>query len=235
MAEKPVTYAERVEVFYSAEHWRILADLRARAIEVMEALERAHIFCIVHGSIARGDVSPRSDVDIFVPQIYPSFTIENALRMSGLPVSRRMLIQATPSYSIKGYIEIDERRCVSFPLSKMRSVEREFYRFGGEATLTMLKKDVRVPGVDKRLMLIEPTKKGHIESSIVGQEERVAKLLGISVDTVLDRVRTLLRRDKVGRTGLFIERELSPDENFESVLKKLADTNPAVRRRLREK
>ena len=235
MAEKPVTYAERVEVFYSAERWRILADLRARAIEVMEALERAHIFCIVHGSIARGDVSPRSDVDIFVPQIYPSFTIENALRMSGLPVSRRMLIQATPSYSIKGYIEIDERRCVSFPLSKMRSVEREFYRFGGEATLTMLKKDVRVPGVDKRLMLIEPTKKGHIESSIVGQEERVAKLLGISVDTVLDRVRTLLRRDKVGRTGLFIERELSPDENFESVLKKLADTNPAVRRRLREK
>ena len=235
MAEKPVTYAERVEVFYSAEHWRILADLRARAIEVMEALERAHIFCIVHGSIARGDVSPRSDVDIFVPQIYPSFTIENALRMSGLPVSRRMLIQATPSYSIKGYIEIDERRCVSFPLSKMRSVEREFYRFGGEATLTILKKDVRVPGVDKRLMLIEPTKKGHIESSIVGQEERVAKLLGISVDTVLDRVRTLLRRDKVGRTGLFIERELSPDENFESVLKKLADTNPAVRRRLRKK
>jgi len=235
LAEKPVTYAERVEVFYSAEHWRILADLRARAIEVMEALERAHIFCIVHGSIARGDVSPRSDVDIFVPQIYPSFTIENALRMSGLPVSRRMLIQATPSYSIKGYIEIDERRCVSFPLSKMRSVEREFYRFGGEATLTILKKDVRVPGVDKRLMLIEPTKKGHIESSIVGQEERVAKLLGISVDTVLDRVRTLLRRDKVGRTGLFIERELSPDENFESVLKKLADTNPAVRRRLREK
>jgi len=235
LAKKPLAYAERVEVFYSAEHWELLKDLRAKAIEVMEALERAHIFCIVHGSIARGDVSPKSDIDIFVPQIYPSFTIENTLRIFGLPISRRILVQATPSYSIKGYIEIDEQRCISFPLSKMRNVEREFYRFGGEATLHMLKAGIRVPGVDKRLMLVEPTEEGHIESSIIGQEERVAKLLGISVDTVLDRVRALMRRDKVGRTGLFIEREIPPDESFESLLKKLADTNPAVRRRLKEK
>ncbi len=234
MAKKPLTYAERLEVFYSAEHWSLLTDLRAKAIEIMEALESAHIFCIVHGSIARGDVSPKSDIDVFIPQIFPSFTIENALRRFGLPISRRVLVQATPSYSIKGYIEIDEQRCVSFPLSRMRNIEREFYRFGGEATLSMLKKGLRVPGVDKRLMLIEPTERGHIESSIMGQEERVAKLLRISVDTVLDRVRALLRRDRVGRTGLFIERELSPDESFESVLKRLADTNPAVRRRLRK-
>lgn len=234
MAKKPLAYAERVEVFYSAEHWRLLKNLRARAIEIMEALERAHIFCIVHGSIARGDVSPKSDIDVFVPQIYPSFTIENALRMAGLPINRRILVQATPSYSIKGYIEIDEQRCVSFPLSKMKGTEREFYRFGGEVTLNMLKVGMRVPGVDKRLMLIEPTERGHIESSIIGQEEKAAKLLKISVDTVLDRVHALLRRNKVGRTGLFIEREVPPDESFESVLKKLADTNPAVRRRLRE-
>ena len=43
-------------------------------------------------------------------------------------------------------------------------------------------------GVDKRLMLIEPTEKGHVESSIIGKEEYVAKLLGISAETVLDRV-----------------------------------------------
>jgi len=55
----------------------------------------------------------------------------------------------------------------------------------------------------------------------------------ISVETVLDRVRVLTRRDKIGRTGLFIERELLPDETFESVLKKLADKKPEVRRRLR--
>ena len=83
-------------------------------------------------------------------------------------------------------------------------------------------------------MLIEPTEKGHIESSIIGREERVAKVLGISVDTVLDRIHALLRRDKIGRTGLFIEREIPPDESFESLLKKLADMNPAVRRRLRK-
>lgn len=233
MAKKPLAYAERIEVFYSAEHWRLLADLRAKAMELMEALERAHIFCIVHGSIARGDVSPKSDIDVFVPQIYPSFTIESALRSAGLPIIRRILVQATPSYSIKGYIEVDDRRCVSFPLSKMRSVEREFYRFGGEITLNMLREGVRVPGVDKRLMLIEPTERGHIESSVIGREDRAAKILGVSVDTVLDRVRTLLRRDRVGRTGLFIEKEIPPDESFESLLKRLADANPAVRRRLR--
>ncbi len=142
-------------------------------------------------------------------------------------------MQATPTYSIRGYIEIDEQRHVSFPLSRLRRTEREFYRFGGEATLEMLGRKMRVPGVDKRLMLIEPTTNGHVESSVIGREEPVATLLGVSVDTVLNRVRTLLRRDKVGRTGRFIEQELSPDETFESALKKLADENPAVRRRLR--
>jgi predicted nucleotidyltransferase len=234
LAKKPIIYSEKLEVIYNAERWRLLSELRNRAIEIMEALERAHIFCIVHGSISRGDVSPRSDVDIFIPQNFPSFTIENALRIAGISISRRILVQATPAYSIKGYIEIDEQCCVSFPLSKMREIERDFYKFGGEATLEMLRSKVRVPGVDKRLMLIEPTEKGHTESSIIGQEERVAKLLGISVDTILDRVRILLRRDKVGRTGLFVERELAFEESFESVLKRLADTNPAVRRRLRE-
>jgi hypothetical protein len=82
-------------------------------------------------------------------------------------------------------------------------------------------------------MLIEPTLKGHVESSIVGREETVSHLLGISLNTVLDRVHALLRRDEVGRTGVFIERELSSDETFEMVLKKLTDQNPAVRRRLK--
>lgn len=234
MAKKPIIYSERLEVVYSANRWRLLSELRSKATEIMEALERAHIFCVAHGSVARGDVSPRSDIDIFIPQNFPSFTVENALKMAGISIGRRILVQATPTYSIKGYIEIDERRYVSFPLSRMREVERDFYRFSGEATLEMLRSEVRVPGVDKRLMLIEPTEKGHIESSIVGQEERVAKLLGISVDAVLDRVRTLLRRGEVGRTGLFVEMEIAPEENFESILKRLADANPAVRRRLRE-
>jgi len=234
LAKKPLIHAERIEVNYGAEHWRLLADLRKKAICLMEALKKFNIPCIVHGSIARGDVSPKSDVDVFISEIYSSFAIENALRLSGFPISRRILIQATPFYAVKGYIEVDERTFVSFPLSKMRTVEREFYKFGGEATLEMLKRNIRVPGVDKRLMLIEPTENGHVESSIIGQEERVAKMLGISVETVFNRVHVLLRRDTVGRTGLFIEREISQDETFEVVLKRLADKNPALRRRLRE-
>jgi predicted nucleotidyltransferase len=233
LAKKPVVRDERIEVIYDREHWELLDRLRAQAVEIMTALEKAHIFSIVHGSIARGDVSPKSDIDIFIPQTLSSFTIETALARAGLTMSKRVLVQATPTHTIKGFIEIDEQRHVSFPLSKLKKVGREFYKFGGEATLEMLNKGIRTPGVDKRLMLIEPTEKGHVESRVVGREEHVAKLLGISVDTVVNRVRTLLRRDDVGRTGLFIERELAPHETFESVLKKLADENPAVRRRLK--
>jgi len=233
LAKKPLIRAERLEVVYDEEHWRLLDDLRAQAVEIMKALEKVHIFSVTHGSIARGDVSPKSDIDIFIPQVVSSFAIETALEKAGFPISKRVLVQATPTYLVKGFIEIDERRHVSFPLSKFRKTEREFYKFGGEAVLEMLMKNVRTPGVDKRLMLIEPTANGHIESSIIGREEPVAKLLGISVDTVLNRVRILLRRDKIGRTGLFIEREISPRETFESVLKKLTDENPAIRRRLR--
>jgi predicted nucleotidyltransferase len=199
----------------------------------MEILDKFHLRSIVHGSIARGDVSETSDIDIFLPDPPSSFILETTLERSGVPVNRRVVVQATPLYAVKGYIEIDKQRCVSFPLAKLRQVEKDFYKFGGEASLSMLRKDMRVPGVDKRLMLIEPSSEGHVESAVVGREEAVANLLGVSLNTVLDRVRALLRRDEIGRTGVFIERELSPDETFELVLKKLADQNPVVRRRLK--
>jgi predicted nucleotidyltransferase len=83
-------------------------------------------------------------------------------------------------------------------------------------------------------VLIEPTEKGHMESSIVGREEFAAKILGISAETVLDRVHALLKRDMVGRTGVFVKRELPADDTFELALKKLSDLNPAVRRRMKK-
>jgi len=233
MAKKPLTRAERIEVVYDEKHWELLRELRSKAAQIMEVLDRSHLPSIVHGSIARGDVSGKSDIDVFLPDPPSSFTIENVLERAHISVDRRVVVQATPFYAVKGYIEVDEQRCVSFPLVKLRHVEREFYGFSGEASLSTLEKDLRVPGVDKRLMLIEPTLRGHIESSIVGREETVSHLLGISLNTVLDRVHALLRRDEVGRTGVFIEKELSPNETFEMVLKKLADQNPAVRRRLK--
>jgi predicted nucleotidyltransferase len=233
MAKKPLRREERVEVVYSDKRWKLLEELRQQAVRIMESLEKANLNCVVHGSLARGDVSATSDIDVFVTDPPSSFLIESAIERSGFTTNRRVLVQATPSYAAKGYIEIDPKRVVSFPLMKLRSLERDFYRFSGEATLSLIAGGRRVIGVDKRLLLIEPTRLGHVESVIVGREEAISKLLGISVQTVLDRVHALLRRDKVGRTGVFIEHELSPDESFEMVLKRLADENPAVRRRLR--
>ncbi|KPV62043.1 MAG: hypothetical protein AOA65_2081 [Candidatus Bathyarchaeota archaeon BA1] len=233
MAKKPVTRAERVEVIYENRRWELLKRLRSKAIQVMKALDHFHVSSIVHGSIARGDVSERSDIDVFVPDPPSSFVIETILERANIPINRRIVVQATPMYAIKGHIEMDKQQCVSFPLVKLRPVERGFYKFSGEVSLPMLKNDVRVLGVDKRLMLIEPTQQGHVESTIVGREEMVSRLLGVTLETVLDRVHALLRRDKVGRTGVFIERELSPNETFEILLKRLMDENPAVRRRLR--
>ena len=228
---KPIKRAEQLEVIYDKKHWELLKQLRSNAIQVMETLESCHIQCIVHGSIARGDVSETSDIDIFLPDPPSSFVIETALERSGFHAYQRTIIQATPLYALKGYIELNNQTGLSFPLVKLRPVEKEFYRFGGEASLITLKEGKRVSGVDKRLMLIKPTPDGHIESAVVGQEKEAANSLGISLNTVLDRTRALLRRDKIGRTGVFIEKELAPDETFEHAMKKLADTNPAVRRR----
>ena len=199
----------------------------------MQSLEECLLRPIVHGSIARGDVTETSDIDIFLHGASSSFSIETALERSGFQVRQRTIIQATPLYALKGYIELDSQTSLSFPLVKMRQVEKDFYKFGGEASTSTLQKNKRVSGVDKRLMLIEPTTEGHVESAVIGQEKQVAKLLGVSPNTVLDRVRALLRRDEIGRTGVFIEQELNPDETFEQAMKKLADKNPAVRRRIK--
>ena len=233
MTKKPVKRAERVEVVYDKKHWNLLNQLRSKAVELMETLDNCHLRSIVHGSIARGDVSETSDIDVFLPDPPSSFIIETSLEQSGFTVHQRTIVQATPLYALKGYIGLDQQSSLSFPLVKLRPVEKDFYRFGGEASVSTLKEEKRVLGVDKRLMLIEPTAEGHVESAVVGREEGVANLLGVSVNTVLDRVRALLRRDEVGRTGVFIERELASDETFEQALKKLADKNPAVRRRVK--
>ena len=225
--------AEQLEIIYDKKRWKLLKQLRSKTIQIMETLDNCHLHSIVHGSIVRGDVSETSDIDLFLPDPHSSFIIETALERSGFEVYQRTIIQATPIYALKGYIELDSQASLSFPLVKLRPVEKDFYRFGGEASLCTVKEGKRVPGVDKRLMLIEPTTEGHVESAVVGREELVANILGVSLNTVLDRVRALMRRDEKGRTGVFIEKELAPDETFEQAMKKLAYHNPAVRRRIK--
>ncbi|MGA3059857.1 MAG: nucleotidyltransferase domain-containing protein [Candidatus Bathyarchaeia archaeon] len=234
MSVKPTKHEDYKEVTYTSGRWTLLNEFRTKAIEIMDALVAFHLQSIVHGSISRGDVHKKSDIDIFIPEVQNSFLVETAIEKAHIPVDARLIVQATPTYAMKAHIEISEQITVSFPLMQMRRVEREFYKFGGETNLYQLKAGVRVAGVDKRLVLIEPTEKGHMESSIVGREEFAAKILGISAETVLDRVHALLKRDMVGRTGVFVKRELPADDTFELALKKLSDLNPAVRRRMKK-
>jgi len=233
MAKKPTRRPELRMVVYTGDRWLLLEQLRKKALNIMGPIEKTHVETLVHGSIARGDVSEKSDIDIFIPTQVSSFAVETTLEKAGISVNRRLVVQATPTYAMKANIEVDESTSVTFPLMRLRKVEREFYKFGGEVNSDSVRKGLRTLGVDKRLMLIEPTEKGHRESTVVGREEHVAKTLGIAVETVLDRVHALLRRDEVGRTGVFIKQELAPSETFEMVLRRLARKNPAVRRRLK--
>lgn len=233
MTTKPEKHDEIIEVTYSTQQWNLLKEHRKKASDFLAVLEKLRLQPIVHGSIARGDVKKNSDVDIFIPNPPSSFIIETALEQANIPVYNRVIIQATPLYAMKAYLEIDQATTISFPLMELRKVEREFYRFSGEISLTDLKLEKRVKGVDKRLMLIEPTIEGHFESTIINREDSVSKVLNISKETVMDRIHTLLKRDSVGRTGVFIKKELAPDETFELALKRLSEINPAVRRRLK--
>ena len=228
---------EYVEVYYNEEQWELLRKKREKAKKVMEILKSRGIYSIVHGSIARGDVTPSSDIDIFIPFTVPSYIVELALEEAGFRPYRRYLVQATPSSTPKAYIILDEEEelIVSFPLARLSKTEYEFYKFGGLVTLEDIYNDVRVPGVDKRLVLIEPTDFGHVESPVIGREGMVARKLGISVETVLERVRVLTRREEVGRTGVFLKCELAPYEAFESVLSRLSRENQYLRRVLRER
>lgn len=230
---KPIKTGDRREVIYSANHWKLLKNLRSKAIKIMQTLKTRNLISIIHGSIARGDVKPSSDIDIIIPYQVPSFRVETALEQAGIIPQKRTIVQATPRHVVKAHIQIDEDTTITFPLMELRRLEREFYKFGGELTLEELMEDKRVSGVDKRLMLITPTRKGHLETPIIGREAEVARQLNISIDIVHERIRVLTRRDEIGRTGVYLKRVLARDESFEEVLKRLIDKDPAIRRRMR--
>ena len=222
------------EVIYSADRWTQLTELRHRANELMEVLNQVGVEALIHGSICRGDVSEQSDVDIYLPRVLASFSVEFALTEAGYQIIHRELVHATPFHAIKAHIYLPKNSIVTLPLTNPAPIELEFYQFGGSLNQIGLQKDRRVPGVDKRLFLIEPIQEGHVETPVIGNEVIVAKKVGVSLKIVKERVKILMRRDEVGRTGVYLKRQLAPEETFESVLKHICDRDPVVRRRVQK-
>lgn len=232
LAEKTVAKADRTEHVYDNDHWRVLEEKRKKALQIMGTLDASGFQSAIHGSVARGDVQEDSDVDVLVPQMVPSYQLELSLTRQGHELFSRVVTQATPSHSPKGHIYLnpEETASVTFPLLKFKRLEYEFYKFGGMLDLEAIRTGRRTPGVTKRLTLIEPTERGHFESQVIARESEVARIVGVSPDIVKERVRVLTRRDKIGRTGVFVVEHLSEGEPFEEVLKRIVESNPAVRR-----
>jgi len=199
----------------------------------MKPLEARGYRTVVYGSVARGDVSESSDVDVFIPYVVSSVMVETALFESSIRLERRRLVQATPSYAVKAYLDIDQFTSVSLPLIKMRPEELDFYRLAGELSYFQVQEGRRVSGINKQLMLVIPTDSGHGEFSLVERLEEAAIVLGVDSEVLRKRTRVLLRRREIGKTGVFKSIMVSDEESFEEVLRRLAAQNPAVRRRMR--
>ncbi|MHA2183716.1 MAG: nucleotidyltransferase domain-containing protein [Promethearchaeota archaeon] len=219
-------------ITYSDKNWSLLKQKRIIAKDLLEIFNKEGLDPYVHGSVARGDVHEDSDVDIVFIQQIPSFQIEYILNKNGLTNFFREIIMATPLDTIKLYIHLSELESITIPLSKFGTKYIEFYNFGGKINLLELLSEVRVSGIDKRLVLIKPNSQGHEEISIIGNEVYSAKEVGVSVETINGRKKILLRREQHGRTGVFLKKELQLHESTEEVLKNLAKTKSIVRKKL---
>lgn len=229
--EKVIRHIGREYHRYSEEEKKILSVLRAKAINILCVLERAGINAFVHGSVARGDVSSSSDVDIHIPVRIPSFQLEV---IEDFQFADRRILMGTPNSTIHGVMSIHNDTTISFPLSSPSERESEFYRFSGYLYVQDIQQNQRTPGVTKQLLLIEPEGDGYWISSITTNKHKAIKILSLSQRIIDERVRVLERRDIIGRTGVLLDHLLAPDENFESSLKRIADKNVLVRRMLKK-
>ena len=235
MREKILRNWQKV-VIYDEKHWELLKSKRQRGVKILEILKEYGIDGYIFGSVARGDVHQNSDIDIIIFKPPKPYLLEYLIEEKIGVIYAREIIQATPHHAIKAHIYVDPLTIISFPLVPFTRLEYEFYKFGGLINLKSARNvKERVAGVDKRLVLIIPTEKGHIEQSIIDNESYVSKILGVSIDIIRERVSVLTKRDEKGRTGVFLKRILSPDESFEMVLRELENTNPMVRRLIKSR
>ncbi|TFG29816.1 MAG: DNA polymerase subunit beta [Promethearchaeota archaeon] len=233
MSKEKILREHYESITYSDAHWSLFELKRERAKVLLEMFEGLKPY--VYGSIARGDVNSNSDIDIIFTRSIPSFQIEFILNKNGFNQYFREIIMATPKDAIKLYIYLSELESITIPITKLDKKVLEFYDFGGKLNLNQLKLRKRSPGIDKRLVLIKPNSQGHEEFSIINKEALAAKELGISIDTIMDRKKVLLKREKHGRTGVFLKRTLNVNESTEAVLKKLADRKSIIRKKLYQK
>ncbi len=222
---------EEKEIKYSKDDWKRLENFRKEARKILLALKEFELEGLAHGSVARGDVKEDSDIDIIIPRKVPSFKVELALREKNFENYDRKIVMATPWHLPKVHYELGGEKMVTVTLEKPKELEEDFYQFGGAVNLQQIEKKERVSGVDKRLVLIEPMEKGHRESQVFGREGLVAKKLGVGLEIVEERVEVLTRREEIGRTGIFLEKKLTPQENVETVWKKIRDRNPEISKR----
>lgn len=221
-------------IHYSEEHWELLRRKREKASKILATLSEKNIQGYVYGSIARGDCSEKSDIDIILFSPPTPFILERILDKK-FNIYAKEISQATPKLAVKGHFYLDQKTTISFPITKLSQFEREFYTYAGKIALPVIKQfKERVPGIDKRLVLIIPTKEGHEERSIIGREKTASKVVGVPMELILKRERLLKRRDKKGRSGPFIREKLGKNESFDSILRRLAARNPFLREQLRK-
>ncbi|WP_373468994.1 nucleotidyltransferase domain-containing protein [Acidianus infernus] len=218
-----------MEIKYTEEQWKLFNEKRKRAKEILETLYYKGIKGYAYGSIARGDVKKTSDIDIIVFE-------PNILELDLLEADHKYIIQATPISTPKAYISLnpEETEVISFPLSKLKKDEEEFYYFGGLVSLEDIINGVRKPGINKELKLIIPNKNGHDEIPLKGNEDYATRLLKISIATINEREKLLMKREDKGRTGVFLKYELAANENFEEAIRELSRRNKFFRRVLND-
>lgn len=230
MTKEKISMEYSNKVIYDKNHWDILTHKRDRAKKILSMFYKEGLNPLVFGSLARGDVKKSSDIDIIFPDKTPTYKLEIIIEKNGEYIIAKDIIQATPGDTIKANIYISEQECLTVPLTKFMKKSFQFYQFGGCLDLDQLLKNERVPGIDKNLILKIPSKYGHNEIDLKNNELYASKLLNIDMEFILQRIRVLTRRDKVGRTGVFLHEKLNLEDNFEKVLKNISDRNSLVRR-----
>lgn len=235
MSKEKIQRETYTSIVYSENQWKLLDSKRQRALELLKIFYKESLVPNIYGSIARGDVHQDSDIDIIFTKKISPFKVEFILYNYGYEHLFREIIMATPRDTIKLYIYLNELETITIPLTKLEKTAIEFYDFGGKLNYNQIKKAIRVPGIDKRLVLIKPTKAGHKEFSIIGREHLAAKEVNVSLKTINERKNVLLKREKFGKTGVFLKKEIGINQTTEEVLKSLANSNAIIRKKLHKK